>query len=241
MVDDAGLLEKAAQLPCVVWPERLAILNRQFEHRALEVTHEDLEIVRVHVGMLWGALEEVLGMIDNVLVERGRSGHQDRDRGSLPATGAPRALPCGGDRTRVSGQHHGVERTDIDAELQRIGRDDTEYLPIAHLPFNFAPLPGQIATAIAPDTGLSARWATSRLLEISCQHFGGQAAVGEHERLATPLEEVFRHAPCLVDVASPNTELLVDHGRVVKDDVSPAAGRSVVVHESERFLDKVLR
>ena len=47
---------------------------------------------------------------------------------SVAAPGAARLLPQRGDRARIAGQHGDVEVTDVDAELERVGRHDAEHL-----------------------------------------------------------------------------------------------------------------
>ena len=75
--------------------------------------------------------------------------------------GAPEALPGRGDRARVAGADDGVEPADVDAELERVGRDDAEDLAGAQLPLDLAALLGQVAAAVAHDArGVDARAAT---------------------------------------------------------------------------------
>ena len=44
---------------------------------------------------------------------------------------SPEALPQTGERARVAGTHHRVERTDVDAQLQCVGRHHAGQLAIA--------------------------------------------------------------------------------------------------------------
>ena len=85
VVQEAALLQKAAQLGGVVRAELFAVADRQLEGRALQVVQQDLEVVGVDVGVLGRAVEEVLGMLDDVLVERRAGGHQHRERRGLAA------------------------------------------------------------------------------------------------------------------------------------------------------------
>ena len=60
-----------------------------------------------------------------------------------------RALPGGRDGAGVAGHDHGVERTDIDAQFQRVGGDHGAQFAVAQLALDLAPLLGKIAAAVA--------------------------------------------------------------------------------------------
>ena len=59
-------------------PERLARLERQLERRRAEVGEQDVEVVRVEARLLGRAVEQELGVVDDVLVD----GRAARRRGS---------------------------------------------------------------------------------------------------------------------------------------------------------------
>ena len=66
----------------------------------------------------------------------------------MTASGAARALPCGGDGAGVARHHDGVQRTDIDAEFERIGGDHGADIARTKALLNLAALTRQIAAAI---------------------------------------------------------------------------------------------
>src|SRR5690606_12038899 len=111
------------QLAGLVCPVRLAVSERQLEDSALQVVDEDFEIVGVDAGALRRRFKEVVRPLDDVLVHWRRRGDEYGYRGRLTPPRATGALPGRGDRAGVAGQHAGVERADIDAQLQRAGRD----------------------------------------------------------------------------------------------------------------------
>ena len=77
MVGEAQLAEEMAHFGGVVRAELFAVADGELEGGALDVVNEDLEVVGVDVGVLGGGFEEVLGVLDDVLVERGAGGdHQ---------------------------------------------------------------------------------------------------------------------------------------------------------------------
>ena len=92
-------------------------------------------------------------MIHQVLVQRTARGDVDRGRGAAPATCPADLLPGARDRAGVAAQDRGIEMTDVDAELQRVGTNDTSHRPIAQTVLDLASLQWEIAAAIAANRG----------------------------------------------------------------------------------------
>src|SRR4029079_12248452 len=109
----------------------------------------DVRVVRVAAGLLGSALEQELRVVDDVLVDSGARGDQDRDARALAPPGPPELLPCRGDGSRIAGQGRHVEPADVDAELERVGRDDTEDLAIAQAVLDRPALGRQVAAPVA--------------------------------------------------------------------------------------------
>ena len=136
----------------------------------------------------------------------------------------------------IAGHHHGIERADIDAELQRVGGDYRADLAVAELALDLAPLLRQITAAIAAHRLARQRPAIAGVLQIRHQHFRREAIVGEDQRLQVALDEFQRQAPRLVDVAAADSELPVHHRRIVEDEELLAARRAVALDQLERRL-----
>ena len=83
----------------------------------------------------------------------------------------------------IAGHHHRVQRADVDAQLQRIGGDHGADLAVAQLALDLAALARQIAAAIAAHRVAGDRSALAGVFQIGEQDFGGQAVVGEDQRL----------------------------------------------------------
>ena len=84
------------------------------------------------------------------LVERVLAGDVDRE----PAPAPPRAPPHLAQRRDRAGERHadrGVERADVDPELERVGRDDAEQLAVDEPPLELAPLLRRVAGAVGRD------------------------------------------------------------------------------------------
>ena len=96
-------------------------------------------------------------MVDDVLVDRGARGDEDRDARALAPPGPPELLPGRGDRSRVAGQDRHVEPADVDAELERVRGDDAEDLAVAQAVLDRPPLRRQVAAAVAADPRCAAR------------------------------------------------------------------------------------
>jgi hypothetical protein len=72
VVQKSGLLQKAADLAQLVTPKFLTVTQGEFEGRALDVGDQDFQVLGIDVGVFRRALEEVVGVFDNVLVEWAR-------------------------------------------------------------------------------------------------------------------------------------------------------------------------
>ena len=117
--------------------------DRQLEGRAFQVIHEDFEIVRLHVGVFGRAAEKIIGMLHDELIER-RGRRDEHGAGSaVAAAGAASALPRGRNRAGVARHHAGVERADVDAQFERVGRDHSADAPFAQAALDLAALAGQ--------------------------------------------------------------------------------------------------
>ena len=112
---------------------------------------------------------------------RGCDHHGARSAAAAPGTAG--TLPGGGDGAGVSGHDTGIERADIYAEFEGVGRDYAANAAVAQSALDFTPLSRQISAAIAADRlGLAGLWSIG-LLQISEQKFGVQAAIGKHNGL----------------------------------------------------------
>ena len=219
--------------------ELLIVADRQLERGALQMIEQNLQIVRIDVRVFGRALEEIFGMLDDVLIERRARSHQHGQRCGLPAPRAAGPLPGGRDGPRIAGHHHGIQRADVDAQLQRIGRHHRAEFAVAQLAFDLAPFLGQIAAAVAAHTSRQLR--IEIILQIRQQNLGRQAAVGEHQRLLAAVEQLPRDAPRLVQISAADAQRAVHHRRVVKHHEFLTRRRTVVVHQVERQTRKRFR
>jgi hypothetical protein len=102
--------------------------DRLFRRRADQMGSGHGRVPWIEHGSLEGAVEQRIGVRDQVLVQRVRHRDQDDERVSAFAPDAPDPLPRGRARSRVAHEHADVEAADVDAELERARREDREQL-----------------------------------------------------------------------------------------------------------------
>jgi len=143
------------------------------------------------------------------------------------------ARPARSERAGVARHHHGVERTDIDSQLERIGGYHGADLSIAKPALDFAPLPGQISAAVSTHGLAGEAAAIEGVFEVRDEDLCRQPVVREHQRLQIPLDELERNPARLVDVAPADAQLPIHYRRIVQDEEALTARRAVAVHQVE--------
>src|SRR5690606_11450670 len=121
---------------------------------------------------------------------------------------------------RIAIEHHHVERTDIDAQLERRGADDAVDAAGAHRALDLSPLGRQVAAAVAPDPGWLARIVVEHVLEVLGQDLDHQPALGEHQRLEPGLDGNARDAVRLRTGRCPQTQVRIHHRGVPEQYVA---------------------
>ena len=121
---------------------------------------EDLRVLVVEDRRLDGALEEVVGVAAEELVERVLAGDVDGEAAAAPAGAAPH-LAQRGDGAGERDDDRGVELADVDAELQRVGRDHRAQLAADQAALQLAALLGGVAGAVGGDAARRARGQSS--------------------------------------------------------------------------------
>src|SRR5688500_18371319 len=88
--------EKLERLACFARAEltgRLALAKRELESGALEVLHEDLDVVGIDARLFDGRAEQIRRIAREILIERSARRDQHRDAELAAPTGASEALP----------------------------------------------------------------------------------------------------------------------------------------------------
>ena len=198
------------------------------------------QVVGVDAAHFRRLAAEVFGMVDDVLVDGHGTGDQHAQRLAAAPAGAADALPGRGDRARVGGQHHGVERADIDAQFQGIGRDHGLDLAVAQPFFDLAAHLGQIAAAVAAHRVPVLDGLFEIVLQVLDQDLGDQARIGKSDHLQSGFEQDAGDLAGHGDVGAADAQLAVDHRRVEKNQEFFAArrarsGRSATTSSSISF------
>ena len=105
----------------------------------------------------------------------------------------PGLLPHRRARARVAGEHGGVERADVDAQLERVRRGDREQLAVRQLPLDRPTILGQVAGPIRLDPRALLRVAHVATRELR-QQLRGSPRPGEADRADVVLDQP-RHQP----------------------------------------------
>ena len=100
--------------------------ERELGGGGAQVRGEDVRVVRVEDGGLDGPLEDRLGVVDEVRVQRVVPADHDGERALPGASGAAGLLPQRRPGARVAGQQDRVEAGDVHAEFQRGGGGEAE-------------------------------------------------------------------------------------------------------------------
>ena len=117
---------------------------------AEQVPAEDLGVLVVEDRRLDGALEEIVGVAAEELVERVLARDVHGQAAPAPSGAAPH-LPQRGDGPGERDDDGRVELADVDPELQRVGRDHRAQLAADEASLQFAALLGGVAGAVGGD------------------------------------------------------------------------------------------
>ena len=121
--------------------------ERQLVGGGAQVADADLGVRRVEDRRLVRAAEQGVGVVDEVAVERVGARHEQREALAAAAGAAP-LLAQARDRAREADRDRAVEQADVDAQLERLGRDDAEQLPGHEVALDAPPLLGGVARAV---------------------------------------------------------------------------------------------
>ena len=216
---DAHRLEVRQHLDQIFAAERFVGGERQLERGAPHVVHQDEQLVGRNPRMLGRRIDEELRIADDELVERIAGRDHYAERCTIASSRATETLPGAGDRARIAVQEAHVERADVDAELERVGRDHAVERAFAQLSFGLAALPGKITTAIRGDARRLSRIVVERVLQILGQHFDHQSRVREHDRLQPRRDRRTREARRLRSCRCSQPEVGIDHRGIPKQQV----------------------
>jgi hypothetical protein len=231
------VVERRARVRGLHHGVRLAAQEGQLERRALEVLDQDLRVRRVDARRLHPAVQQVVRVAREVLVERRARRDHHGDAPGAPPAGAAEALPRPRDRAGVARADDRVEVAHVDAQLERVGGDDAADLALPEAPLHAAARLGEVAAAVGHDRVLDPR------------HLGREpvAEVLEHDldRVARLPEDEGRHLRAhevggehhgALQRARAHAELGVHDRRVEDEEPARAPRRPRLVDERDLVL-----
>ena len=136
-------------------------------------------------------------------------------------------MPRRGDGARISCHDSHVQRPDVDAEFERVGRNHGPDLPAAQAALNLPSLQRQVSTAVPFHNLRRTGRLRIVLLQVRQEHFSMQPAVGEHDRLQPALQKLPGNTPRLIYIAAADAQKPVHDRRIVKHKIFFGRRRSV--------------
>src|SRR5207249_6077318 len=134
------------------------------------------------------------------------------------AAGAAGLLPERRDGARIARQHRDVEMADVDAELEGIGGDDAEHFALAQPLLDRPAARRQIAAAIPAHDAAVAGLVGDAALDRRQPDLGREPAPGEDDRRDLLAEKADRELRRFAQIGRADSELGIDHRRVVTDE-----------------------
>ena len=201
---------------------------------AQQVLEVDLLVLVVEDRRLHGALEELVGVAAEELVERVLAGDVDLQPAATPPRSPPH-LAQGGHRARERDADRRVQRTDVDAQLERVGGHDAEQLALDQPALELAPLPGGVARPVGRDP-LGQRRVALRAQprgRVAGDQLDRLARLDEADRPRAALHQVGEQVGRLGERRAPRPEVLVEQRRVPDRGLAHRLGRAVAVDQRD--------
>ena len=206
----------------------VGFVERRLEGCRRHVAVQDAWVLVIEDRSLDPPVEEHLGLAHEVLVERVVGGDEHRKAVSA-AAGAPPLLAKAGHGPREADRDDAVQRADVDAELERVGRAHAEQLAREEPLLDLAPLRRGVAGSIRREE----RTVTEALGGQPVDQLRGAAALGEDERPLALGHQLGEQLRALGERAAAQAELLVEQRRVPQCNRPLGPRRGVVADDRE--------
>ena len=197
-------------------PERVGVVGRerQLVRRGDQVLHVDLLRLVVEDRLLHGAVEELVRMPAEELVQRVVTRDVQRQAGLAPARAAPH-LPQARDRARERHADGGVQVAHVDAQLERVGRDHREQVALRQAALDLAPLGGRVAGAVWRDPlgQVAAACVLQAQLGEALDQLDAAARLEEADRAHLGLHQLRQELSRLGQRGAADARVLVDERR----------------------------
>ena len=197
---------------------------------AQQVRGVELLVLVVEDRGLDRPLQELVGMAAEELVERVVARDVDREPAAAPPGPAPH-LAQRRDGPRERHTDRGIQRPDVDPQLQGIGRHDAEQLAVHQPPLELAPLRRRVARPVRRDPLGQRRVAAPRQLQRrEARHqLDRLARLHEHDRARALDHQLREQVGGLGQGRAPRGRLVIGDRRVPHRHRALGAGRAVAV------------
>ena len=209
-----------------------------------QVLGVDLGAVGVEDRGLDGARQELIGMAAEELVEGVLAGDVHGESMAATASAPPHLLETG-DGARKRDADRGVERANVDPELERVGRDHAEQLARAQPPLDLLALGRRVAGAVGGDSLGELR--VEAIDGVAEDQLDALARLHEADGPGAGGDQLGEHLSRLVESRATQAQRLVKQWRVPHRHPARGGGRRVTVDKLEvrqprqllRQLDRV--
>ena len=201
--------------------EKLGVVvgERPLVSGAEQVLAKDQRALVVEDRGLHGSLQELFGVAAEELVQRVLAGDVHGQAAPAPldrrAPGATPHLPQRGDGAGKRDDDGGVERADVDAQLERVSRDDGAQLTAHQTALELAPLLGGVAGAVGDDElGQLGVGLGEVVFDEAAEQLDGLARLDEADRACVLAHEAREQLGGLAERGATCADALVGERRV---------------------------
>src|SRR3954469_7205334 len=120
-MDKTTLREILQNLAYIMTSELFIGSKRQLESGALEMAEQDVDVLRIDQPLLRRLIQKIVGMVDDVLIERRTRCDQNRNGHPAAAARTSHALPGRSDCAGITRQNSDVEAADVNSQLKGVG------------------------------------------------------------------------------------------------------------------------
>ena len=213
---------RGANLVGVTEEVELVVAQRHFSCSAAQMRLADVRVRGIDHRGFRRLVEEVVGVVHEVLVERIVLGDEHREGVGVAPPGPPGLLPHRGAGARVAREHGGIERADVDAQLEGARGGDRHDLAGGELALDPAPVLREVAGSVARDPPAQLR--VSHLAPGPFrEQLGGAARPRERDRPSALAREPPDEPRGFGERAAPDSDLLVDERGVPQSEELLAA------------------
>ena len=167
-------------------------------------------------------------VVSKKLVKRSTGRNEHSQAALTPTPRPPKALPQSCHRARIARTDDRIEHAYIDPQLKRVGRHDTEDLTITQTLFDVSTTLWQITASIALNEFGWDLVASQPVTQIFEHHLNAVAALAKNDGGHPCSNEIGRQLNRRLDITLADTQLSVDHRRIVEKKLARTRRRAAL-------------